>query len=198
MVFNKELLLEYFPDTLLPASAWVDFLNFCASNKPVVRTKLENISDINNLYLWCSNYGLFMVTDDDLYVCISFDQSLAITTLEVDRSIEPHTYQLGLLLGYPECCCAYIDSMGESKIDKLAIQISKWNFLGKYKMINPTKYLCGQSLISHLPCSPNCRSSLYIAEKSLRFLVDKQEKNKSFCKRWRTWIALYREISVHF
>lgn len=189
MGFNRELLLEHLPSKLLPESAWVDFLNFCACNKPVVRTKLMNVAGINELNSWCANYDLFMVVDNDLYVCISFDKSSAITVLNVDRSTKPHTYQLGLLLGYPECCCAYVDSIGESKIDELAIQISTWDFLGKYKIIDPSGYLNGQSLISHLPCSPNCHLSLELAHRSLMFLVAQQEKNRSFCKRWETWIA---------
>ncbi|EIW19582.1 MULTISPECIES: hypothetical protein [Pelosinus] len=93
---------------------------------------------------------------------------------------------MGHLLGYPICCCQKIAVVGEMYIDEWeALFVKKTHFEGRYKIINPKGYREGYSLISHIPCSPNCEPSLNIAQKALSIIM-LNKYNKYFDK-WNYW-----------
>lgn len=177
--------LRSLPREVLPASAIVDFLHFVACDKPAVRTRVQE-SDAETLVAdWCWQYNFAFQIDSDGYFCVARDAETANLILSVDRSAEPHEKHLGILLGYPTCCCDFIATVGESNIDLLEKEIATWSFTGRFHRINPTGYLDGKALICHLPCSPNCLASLHLAEKALNFIISNAEE--LIFKPWLLW-----------
>jgi hypothetical protein len=128
-----------------------------------------------------------MCVDEDGFICIATNKELANRVLDIDRSPEAHEIQLGTLLGYPPCCCAVVANAGESNIDMLADQIHQWAFVGESKLIDPSGYLAGNSLICHLPCSPQCIHSLVIARSALLF-VNRHRCAPEFMQ-WKRWFS---------
>jgi hypothetical protein len=175
------------PRDALPASAGVDVLHLSANLKSAFRSRLATPNLCSVVEQWCEQHGLAFQVDQDGFVCVARTNVLAARLLEVDRSPEPHERTLGLLLGYPSCCCEYVANVGESNIDKLAEQMREWRFLGEYRLIDPTGYLRGSSLICHLPCSPCCTVSLTIARLALRFL--NEHRHEPGFERWSNWLC---------
>jgi len=182
-------LVRSFPSEALPASAAVDVLLFSANLKAAFRCRLRSNNLLPLVKLWCESYGLTVQVDQDGFISVAKSVELAIRVLEVDRSQEPHEQTLGLLFGYPKCCCEFVGRIGESKIDYLAEQIRQWKFDGEYRLIDPTDYLAGTSLICHLPCSPVCSASLKIARSALQFVC--QHRLESGFERWSNWLRFH-------
>lgn len=164
-------LLRSVPWDGLPSSALVDLLLFSIGEKPAVRLRPHNAEGIARLVSWCVSAGLFSATDSDGYACVARSQINADQVIDIDRRFEPHEYDLGLALGYPECCCRAIASLGEGRIDGQADQAARWQYQGRFRRINPKGYCEGLSLISHVPCCPQCRSSLAIANQARAFVL---------------------------
>ena len=158
-----------FPREQLSPSAWVDFLHLVALGKPGVRVKVLEPGR-RELARWCTRYGFGWNCDTEGFCCVAATKYLADRILEVDRRIEPHELDLGVLLGYPPCCCQAVAELGESRIDELAAAINSWEFRHRFRFIDPSGYTQGASLICHLPCSPSCEASLNIAIRAARFL----------------------------
>lgn len=174
------------PLNVLPVCARVDFLHFLACDKPAVRTKLPHELAKSSLEDWCINNGYILRVDSENFACIAREAKLAEWILEIDQSHEPHEQLLGLLLGYPKCCCDFIASIGESCIDAFEQQITKWNFSGNFKYIDPSNYLIGSSLICHIPCSSNCQPSLDLANQAINIIY--KHKNESCLTPWLNWL----------
>jgi hypothetical protein len=174
----------------IPKSARVDFLHLLVARKPAIRFPLSEIDARKQLRLWCDqwNYGLAY---DGSYACVASNVSLANYVLEVDNRREDHTEELGELLGYPRCCTQFVGAIGEKNIDYLVEEISMWEFLGKFKLIDPSQYSAGHSLICHLPCSPHCEASLEMAAHVLKFLRGYSELPEF--SDWRHWIFEYAD-----
>jgi len=145
------------------------------------------MNGLTEVAAWCQQYGLVLQADSEGYICIASTAELADLVLLVDRSVEPHERQLGKLLGYPVCCCNFVAALGEANIDWLAPEIANWLFVGRFRRIDPTGYLKGKSLICHLPCSPQCRASLNLAEKALDFI--KANSEDPIFEPWLAWIT---------
>jgi hypothetical protein len=119
-------------------------------------------------------------SDDDNFASVSLEEGHASQVLALDRRAGAHELELGLALGYPVCCCERIASIGEANIDHYAAGIAQWTFAGPYRRINPVGYKSGLALISHLPCSQECRKSLTIAEHAREF-VTTYRAERLFC-----------------
>ena len=182
-------LVRSFPREALPSSAAVDALQLSANLKSAFRCRLTALALFPFVRPWCELHGLAVRVDQDGFVCIARTIELASRVLEVDRSTEPHERMLGLLLGYPLCCAESVARAGESNIDILAEQIRQWRFDGEYRLIEPSGYLDGTSLICHLPCSPVCSASLVIARSALRFV--NQHRFEPGFERWSNWLCLH-------
>lgn len=181
-------MVRSFPCEALPASAAVDVLHLSANLKAAFRCRLRATNYLPLVMPWCELHGFAVRVDQDGYICVAKTAELANRILEVDRSSEPHEQTLGALFGYPSYCCQSVARIGESNIDHLEDQIRQWKFDGEYRLINPSDYLVGASLICHLPCSPVCSASLEIARLALRF-VDHHRLEKGF-ERWSNWFSL--------
>lgn len=181
-------LLETLPVGPLPPSALVDALQMATGGKSAMRTRLAGHGDLAVVAEWCDRHGLAHLADDEGYVCIAVDLSLAALVLEVDRQAGPHEARLGQLLGYPTCCCELVARRGEGRIDQLASVVSCRPFTGDYRLIDPSGYLPGRSLVCHLPCSARCDRSLDMARAALG-LVRAHRHMESF-RRWDPWLAV--------
>lgn len=173
--FDIEM-FENLPMTL-QKSNYIDLLIFIANLKPAVRIK----TDGNNKCLidWCINNQLYFSCGEDDYFYISRTKEIVERLKRTDASCVPHEYELGTLLGYPECCCKKISSVGEINIDKWEEAfINNSVFRGEYELINPKGYRDGYALLSHVPCSSTCRNSLEIALEVLCVVV--RNKNNQY------------------
>ena len=160
-----------------------------ANLKSAFRCRLTDPSLFPLLKPWCKQHGLAVRVDRDGFVCVAKTIELATRLLEVDRSPQPHERILGLLLGYPLCCAEFVADAGESNIDALAAEIRQWAFAGEYRLIDPSSYLDGASLICHLPCSPRCSASLAIARGALLFA--KRHRFEAGFERWSNWLCVH-------
>lgn len=179
-------LLRAFPVCSLPSSAWVDFLHLAARQKTVLRTYICDDRSLEAVKLWCLSHGLCIVWDDFRFICVGFNEAEALTVMALDKQPGPHAFELGLALGYPECCCKFVARLGESQIERLDHQTTTWVFQGDYRLISPACYSAGTSLICHIPCSPTCAVSLQQAQAVLAYL--RVNKNEPFAERWRKWL----------
>jgi hypothetical protein len=175
------------PRRLLSASAWVDFLHLIALDKPAVRVNVPELGR-HNLAHWCAQYGYECTADTEGFFCVAPSKLVADRVLEMDRQAEPHELDLGLLLGYPSCCCEAVAQLGESRIDEYATTMASWKFRHRFRLIDPSGYTQGASLICHLPCSPCCEASLDIAIRAAKFLRGRLE-HPAFAN-WSRWAGL--------
>lgn len=175
------------PHITLPLSAGVDFLHLVACGKPAVRFKLTEHGSVH-LAKWCAAHGYACLVDEDGFCCVAPTVHRATRVLEVDRRTEPHELELGLLLGYPQCCCAAIAAVGESAIDEHAAVVATWPFEGRFRLIDPSGYRMGDSLICHLPCGPRCEPSLQLVSRAASFIRGRLA-GAPF-GRWSRWASL--------
>lgn len=172
------------PHATLPLSAGVDFLHMLACGKPAVRFK-TTVCGSSDLEVWCAAHGYACRVDEEGFCCVAPGAALAERVLEVDCRPEPHELELGLLLGYPQCCSVAVAAVGESAIDAHAAVVAGWPFMGAFRLIDPSGYRRGESLLCHLPCTPTCAPSLRIASAAARFLV-RRLASPPF-DRWARW-----------
>lgn len=157
------------PVSVLRASATVDFLQLFAGTKPAIRSVLDTPAGVTSMRTWCREAEFDFAVDNDRYFCVTSSQGQAQVILNLDRQFEQHELDFGQVLGYPLCCCHQIAQITEAGIDAYAAVVAHWQFTGDYQLINPSGYLVGDSLISHLPCSPYCKASLALAKQTLLF-----------------------------
>ena len=169
-------LLRAVPWLVLRPSAFVDLLLLCSSAKPAVRLIVRDSGGVRELAKWCALAGLFWSADTDGYVSIGPSREIADRILEVDHRFEPHERELGIMLGYPPCCCDCIAEFGENMIDQRVSEAAGWQYSGKFRRIRSADYAAGISLISHIPCSAECRASLAVANKTVLFIFHHRQE----------------------
>ncbi|MCK4589427.1 MAG: DUF483 domain-containing protein [Nanoarchaeota archaeon] len=145
--------------------------------KPVVRQgfypheleKVKQFCEKNNLFLELSPYKILMegsnysdkgtrMSKDHsqgmFFVYISKNQKQALLA-NLHETKQDH-YNLGLALGYPECCAKFYQE-----------QFKKGNLAPEHQNYHPLidirKRKTDQAIISHFPCSPNCQKSIQLA-----------------------------------
>jgi hypothetical protein len=185
---NKQVhQLNTLPVSAVLPSAYTDFLHFVACGKPCIRTCVQDNKNLTAIANWCNSHNFAFQTDEDGYICVAHDTKMAKAVLKIDRSVIPHTFELGQMLGYPACCFTSVHEIEEENIDSFADEIFCWEFNGIFKLINPSDYLNGQALICHLPCSPTCVPSLQLAKKALGF-IKIHYFQISLLKNWSKWL----------
>lgn len=185
---SKIEILESIPPNVLPESSNVDLLHFVALNKICIRTRISNRASYNEVENWCSRNSYYSYIDTNNFLFIVKDKSNLKYLYNLDTDEQPHEFRLGSLLGYPKCCCLFIEKVGESNIDSTCSEVEKWGYLKEFILINPHGYTKGNSLICHIPCSPNCQPSLELALQALAFI--RLNENSMFTRRWRDWLTL--------
>jgi hypothetical protein len=158
----------FLPAWLKPSAA-VDIAQVHFAIRPVLRTETRRNISASEVQRWARQRGWF-AHFDDRFVAFSPFPELGRRVLALDRSAPDHTYLLGLALAYPACCSRAAARNGESVLDDLGASIGAARFIGRFSAINPSGYLAGRALISHIPCSPHCAPSLDMAETLIRAL----------------------------
>ena len=160
--------------------------------KPVVRfgffphelAKIEEFCKEKNLFLQkspfkvtltdkdrFSNEGKITNTEDNglFLVYISKDQRNALFTCLYET--QGDHYIVGKRLGYPNCCCTFFTE-----------EFKKGNLNPMHKPTNPWTNLALREkdivLISHFPCSSDCKESIEIAKKNYE-LIRQQEPERA-------------------
>jgi len=162
-------LLLFLPlPTWLRASTRVDLAQLAAGIRPVIRTQLSCRVPHDTVALWARRYGWNTEVDDENFMVVSQSLDLCRQLLEVDRDPCDHTYQLGCLLGYPQCCCQAAERVGEPNLDNWSSALVRRRFVPPFDVIDPSLYRYGRSFISHIPCSTRCLPSLNMAINLIR------------------------------
>src|SRR4051812_961213 len=120
--------LRAFPWTAAPQSAVVDVVCHYAAKKPAVRMRANDFGGVEAITRWSRAHDVECVSDYDRFLCFSSTPGLAEEIMRVDQSNEKHERALGLLLGYPACCCDAVSQVGESEIDNFAAAVANWRF----------------------------------------------------------------------
>jgi len=159
--------LAGFPWDSLPPSARVDVLGWY-SGKPAIRLPRFALGTdvLPRLATWAHLQSASIAADDDFVVVATRD---AEEILALDQSPAPHALDLGIRLGYPVCCATAIARAGELRIDELAETAA---LDCRETLLDTSGYTEGRALISHVPCSPTCVSSVELAHRSLAAAVD--------------------------
>ena len=155
--------LDRFPWAHGPRSAAVDVAALVLAGKPACRLALRSAQAADAVLSWAGATGLAALRDEDHWVVLSPDQTRAEAVMQTDRRPEPHARELGVLLGYPTCCCAMAERVGEQAIDQWADGAARGRFEGGFRLIDPSGYREGRALISHVPCRVDCLASLVLA-----------------------------------
>jgi hypothetical protein len=180
------------PWEMLPHSAKVDFCQFIACIKPAVRTHVSDPQKLQYVLYSFQSLGYQTNHDKNGFLVVSEDSNLSRIIFEIDQSSLPHAASLGRLLGYPKCCATYIDQVGESKIDKVALKQARKKLKGSFSLIDISQYLKGVALISHVPCSYKCQQSLNTALKVRSFI-----RNNIKVRGFREWATLVEDYFTH-
>ncbi|MEY2420005.1 MAG: hypothetical protein QOI95_72 [Acidimicrobiaceae bacterium] len=181
--------------TLLPwrdlsPSAQVDVLGWCAEVKPALRLARNHyVHDVcGPVRAWATLVGASVAYDEKFIVVAEADAGAIVV---IDGSSTPHEYELGMRLGYPPCCAENIKRVTESRIDAYARQAARWPFPSTHKLCDPSGYLTGRALISHLPCAPACDASLELALAAAA-LIDSLPLDRRLP--FSTWAATLRRL----
>ena len=181
----------------MPPSASVDFILLVLGLKPALRTRLLQVERFEEVRDWCEKWGFFSHLDEEGFIFISPDQSLATEIITLDQSTKKHEYKLGLLFGYPKCCTKKIAEIGEHYIDDYEDKICSATFEAFFCLINPENYRKGTAFISHVPCSSSCFHSLHIAQQLALFVL--RNKDKEVLNSWLKELEkIYKEDVCQF
>lgn len=174
----------------LKASSYIDFLLFLGGLKPSLRLHVTDPQTQIALESWGKEHGYASASNPSGYIYIAKTQDAALCLQELDDSQQAHEYELGLMLGYPPCCCRKAAEVGESNLDEWEESMSQHTDFGHLPncLIDPRGYTEGSSLISHIPCSAQCEASLSIAKATLR-IIHYQKDSYRF-RRWSKWFEI--------
>ena len=117
---------ESLPDCLYKSN-YIDMLLFLCNLKPAVRFFLTDSVAKNKMILWCNQNKYKAVLHKDRIIYISKSFILSNLVRCIDNTSNKHEYILGLLLGYPRCCCRKISLIGEENIDSFETKMRVLN-----------------------------------------------------------------------
>ncbi|MFN6415673.1 MAG: DUF483 domain-containing protein [Pseudomonadota bacterium] len=165
----------------LPKSVMVDLGRYLFGHKPALRFSYPAAGSFMSI----SVPGFVKIFKGMIY--IARDQLNLDLLTEVDNDIFPHEILFGEMLGYPKCCVEKIANLGENFIDDYNDEFNKK--VKRHSLLDISQYSNGIALISHVPCSMSCQSSLQQADqfyKSLEFATG----SRDFCS-WRDSVIYY-------
>lgn len=174
-----------FPWIAVRPSAAVDLLTF-AAGRPAMRLQLVRDGDL--LRQWAEAMALSFATDGD-YAVVARDGVDASQILAVDRSTDPHTTELGILLGYPGCCAKAAARWGEDRLDDAAQRMQRSERL---QLLDITRYGEGIALVSHIPCAPGCVHSLRASRAAFE-VARKGCSDPATASRWHRIVEEFRD-----
>jgi len=160
----KPMSVKRFTESL-ENSFWIDYVDFMVNkSRRVIRTVLKE--SINPGKYVIDSLGIYMTVDEQNFAVIGYNPNICDEILKLDQSAElSHT--IGLYLGYPECCRQPIENDPDIDVDKYE---ESYNSSAKKGLLDLSNYYEGNSLISHIPCNPDCEDSKVVARNTLDFL----------------------------
>lgn len=170
----------------LPASVRVDVLGILAYGKPAIRIPIGNHTVAERVAVVITAVGWSYASDEEYLVAAPVPE-VALHILDVDRSTEPHTLELGLLLGYPLCCARAAANAGEENIDRLAASLGANCDRERAPQLDPRGYPAGTALVSHVACSPQCPSALRDAQAAIIHIDAAIPDVDRSAEPWQTW-----------
>lgn len=123
-----------------------------------------------------SDRGTIAKGNEDAYYFVYVSKSSGLNKKLKNAEKKQNHKQLGLLLGYPECCCNFfeknfpIESKKQNDYTLTTLKNSEGYSFPFYTNIAMRHF--DLSLLSHFPCSFNCKASTRIAINNLR-CIDK-------------------------
>lgn len=159
----------------MPLSANIDIILMILGLKPAIRSKIKQPDNFKFIKDWCDEWSFSSYMDKDSYIYVARNASLVKQLIELDHLAQKREDKLGMLLGYPSCCCKKIAKIGEEHIDNYEQNLCQKNFKAFFRLINPQKYRKGTAFISHVPCSTTCFASLFIAQQLGLFVLKNQK-----------------------
>jgi hypothetical protein len=152
----------YYDDELLAVES------FCARQNLHIVKSVFKISPVEKGY---SNKGI-LSKEGMSFVYISKDEMLA--NKVAYSEIKGDHFDLGILLGYPRCCCTFFEKNfpARSKLDNnydddVLAASPKKRYPFQMNIFRRSDDCC---LLSHFPCSLGCKESLRIADAYLEVL----------------------------
>ena len=170
----------------LPASVRVDVLGILAYGKPAIRIPISDRTIAGRVIDVITAVGWAYASDAD-YLVAAPAPEVAAHILDVDRSPEPHTLELGLLLGYPACCANAAAHAGEENIDSHAERLGADCDREGTPHLNPCEYPAGIALVPYVACSPRCPSALQHARAAIDYVGAATTDAATPMEPWRTW-----------
>jgi hypothetical protein len=152
----------------LKPSAMVDLRQTFMKLRPAFRTEIQGQVADAELGRWARSKALYYCRDRHDFVVFSPRPELVRRILAIDQSAGEHCAWLGMWLGYPPCCVRAARRAGEAQLDAWAAHMSRRRHIGNFRRIAVSSYSAGSALISHIPCSPHCSSSLGLATEMMR------------------------------
>jgi hypothetical protein len=180
----------------LPPSVRVDVLGILAQNKPAIRIPVGERRTAAQVARVVAAVGWSHANDEDFLVAASSPE-VASHVLDVDRSAQPHTLDLGLLLGYPACCARAAAHVGEGNIDQLAVRLGTDCERERAPHLDPRHYAKGIALVSYVACSPRCPTALQHAWASIRYINASVEGAAVQKEPWLTWHKTVEALHTH-
>tara|TARA_Y100000031_G_C8169195_1_gene360902 strand:- start:254 stop:1090 length:837 start_codon:yes stop_codon:yes gene_type:complete len=173
---------------------------FCARNKLYLEEADFKIGMIDEEKEY-SNKGIILDKHKQGYKVLYISKDLIKAQQAKNYENKKDHYNLGLLLGYPECCCLFFQKNSEDEENK------KNDFILKIannttSVNNPfytnvfTTYF-DHSLISHFPHSFNCKDSINLAKKHFKIMQKHSEEISKNYIHMLECVAIYSPLGVY-
>jgi hypothetical protein len=169
----------------LPASVRIDVLGILAYGKPAIRIPICDNTIASRLAAAITAVGWSHARDDE-YLVAAPTAALARHILNIDSSTQPHTLELGVLLGYPECCARAAAHAGEDNIDSHALRLGADCDREGVPYLDPRGYSMGVALVPYVACAPRCPQALHHAHAAQLHIAAATTRTEAR-EPWRTW-----------
>ena len=124
---------EALPPDLTPSS-YIDFHLLLGCLKSTVRLHMPQPRAQHVVDFWGEVHGYASVSNSSGYIYIAKTQDDALRLQELDDSHKAYEYRLGLLFGYPSCCCRRAAEVGESHLDEWEKLCRKMPLSGEHRI----------------------------------------------------------------
>lgn len=170
----------------LSPSVRVDILGIHAYRKPAIRIAVRDAAIAARTTASFVDAGWASARDEEYLVAASTGQ-MARHILDVDRRTQPHALELGLLLGYPECCARATAAVGEENIDDQAKRLGEDCDREQVHHLDARHYLTGLALVPYVACSPRCSHAMRHAKAASAYIAHATATTAVGQEPWITW-----------
>ncbi|MBW2995465.1 DUF483 domain-containing protein [Candidatus Woesearchaeota archaeon] len=160
----KDVVRQGFYDNELP-----EIEKFCRNNKiHIIKSNFKIVLDDKKDY---SNKGVRVPVSDNGMFFVYFSKDEIMANLAAYYEFKNMHKELGLILGYPECCVNFF--CRHFSAEKTNLQLKPTN-----PYTNLRKRDEDAVLLSHFPCSSECRKSIEMAKKYLG-IISRHDKKRA-------------------